>query len=130
MPDKLDQALINRVQQARRAHDAQVRPSQISGVYWIDAHAPQAVPGPTARAGAWVARVPLAQVDAFWQRIKAETEAGKLGYKARIATASRDAQPVRLVHVMVADSADQALVARVHTALQALSLPLIWEYRP
>jgi hypothetical protein len=123
--------LINRVQQARIQHDSQAIPSRISGVYWIEAHRRAAVdaPGPTSRAGYWRITTTLAAVDDLWAQIKAATEAGDLGCKSTVATASRDAQSdSRVIHVLTYDSADSADVERVRAALQQMGLPGEWSY--
>jgi hypothetical protein len=36
-PEPPDLDLINKVQQARMMHDSQTKPSEVSGVYWIEA---------------------------------------------------------------------------------------------
>ncbi|MBK8023613.1 MAG: hypothetical protein IPK19_19805 [Chloroflexi bacterium] len=92
MPD-LD--LIARVQQARMQHDAEVMPSQVSAVYWIETARRTAGPPPTPRAGHFSITTTIDQVDALWQRVREATEAGSLGYKAR--SASRDGpDPARI----------------------------------
>ena len=96
------------------AHDAQAQPSQMAAVYWIEAKAPNAAP--TAPAGYWLIRTDLSRVDADWAVIKAATEAGTLGYKAKVATASRVSPDERVIHVLMA--ADDA--QRVGDALRAL----------
>jgi hypothetical protein len=130
-PPKPNLDLIHRVQQARMQHDNSARPSQISGAYWVEAKRPEtsAAPGPTARAGFWRLTTTLAKVDAVWETIRAATESGQLGYKAKVATASRDAHSdSREVRVMTYDHTDAADVERVHAALAALALPEGWTY--
>lgn len=104
--DLPDLDLIQMVQQARRAHDAQAQPSQVAAVYWIEASAPKAVP--TASVGYWLIRTDLSRVDADWAVIKASTEAGRLGYKSKVATASRVAPDERVIQVLTVDAADEA----------------------
>ena len=114
MPEKPNLDLINLVQQGRMAHDNTAKPSQISGVYWIEAKAPTDTPGPTPRAGAWQLRTAVDAVDTQWEKIKTATEAGDLGYKSKVSTASRDGSATnRIIQVLTADSADQADVDRV-----------------
>ncbi len=118
-----DMELINRVQQARMAHDAEAVPSQAAGVYWIEAKRQAAGPGPTPRAGHWRIVTTAAEVDLLWARIKAATEAGLLGYKAKVTTASRSGQAdEREIHVVTYDADDGADVARVRAALMALGI--------
>ncbi len=121
--NKHDLDLIQMVQRARMQHDADAQPSQIGAVYWIEAKPPTATQPPTARAGYWQILVDLAQVDAAWARVKAATEAGELGYKARVATAAhggaKDAD-ARLIRVMTYDADDAADVARIGETLRAM----------
>jgi hypothetical protein len=125
-PEKPNLSLINLVQQARMQHDADAIPSQVSGVYWIEAKRPAdaPAPGPTPRAGYWRIPTTLDAVDALWAQIKAATEAGQLGYKSKVATASRDAQPgSRVIHVLTYDASDAADVERVRVALESIGVP-------
>ena len=128
MSDPPDLDLIQLVQRARMAHDDQARPSQISGAYWLEAKAPPAArPGPTPRAAALRAETGVADVDTLWERLRAATHAGRLGYKAKVATAAREAAPDRReLRVLIADRADAPEVARVQARLQALTPDLRW----
>ncbi|MBZ0303630.1 MAG: DUF1917 domain-containing protein [Anaerolineae bacterium] len=125
-PEKPNLDLINQVQQARMQHDADAVPSQVSGVYWIEAKRSAAfqASGPTPRAGYWRIDTTLDQVDELWATIKAATAAGQLGYKSKVATASRDAYAnSRVIHVLTYDHMDQADVDRVRAALEQLDIP-------
>ncbi len=126
-PDKPNLDLISRVQQARMQHDQTARPSQVSGVYWIEAKRPPGPdPGPTPRAGYWRLVTTVEQVDEQWAKIKSATEAGQLGYKSKVATATHDAHPAsRQIHVLTYDSADEADVKRVRAAIP---VPGNWVY--
>ena len=129
MPEKPNLDLINLVQQGRMAHDHQATPSQVSGVYWIEAKAPTDTPGPTPLAGAWQLLTTVDAVDTQWEKIKAVTEAGDLGYKSKVSTASRDGSSAsRVIQVLVADSADQAEVDRVRAALDTLGIEGEWTH--
>jgi hypothetical protein len=123
-PPNLD--LINRVQQARRLHDATAQPSQAAGVYWIEAPSLAAdVPAPTARAGQWVIPTTANVVDTLWARIKTATEAGQLGFKAKVSTAAGPGQTspdARLICVRTYDADDSADVERVYAGLRALGI--------
>ncbi|MBK8023997.1 MAG: DUF1917 domain-containing protein [Chloroflexi bacterium] len=122
MPD-LD--LIARVQQARMQQDAEVTPSQVSAVYWIETARRTAGPPPTPRAGYFSIPTTVDQVDALWQRIREATETGSLGYKARVSTASRELGKNprdREIRVVTADADDEADVARVREALRTMGL--------
>ena len=126
--DKPNLDLINRVQQARMQHDHTAQPSQVSGVYWIEAkRSSGSEPGPTARAGYWQLVTSVDQIDEIWAIIKAATEAGKLGYKSKVATATHDANPThRMIHVLTYDSDDKADIDRVRAAL---TIPGDWSYQ-
>ena len=121
MPDDpIDLSLIQMVQRARLAHDADALPSQISAVYWIEVKPQTPGPGPTQRAGRFVLHIPTQQADALWERLRTATRAGQLGYKSKVATASRTDDDTRIVHVLIADADDAAEVVRVRAALHAL----------
>ncbi len=112
--------LISMVQQARMTNDAEAQPSRVSAVYWIEVKSQQPQHPPTSRAGHWLIRTTLSEVDAVWARIKAATEAGQLGYKSKVATASRGASDERVIHVMTYDANDRDDVERVRAALTDL----------
>ena len=110
-------------------HDAAVQPSQVSAVYWIEAKdASGRTPPPTPRSGQWLIRVNVTEVDEVWARVKQATEAGELGYKAKVSTApvpgERDPR-ARLICVCTYDSHDAAEVERVGTALRALDMEVL-----
>ena len=129
MSEQSELDLIQLVQRARMAHDDQARPSQISGAYWLEAKAPPGLRrGPTARAAEWRAGVEVAEVDALWETLRKATQAGRLGYKAKVATAAREASPARReLRVLVADRADEGDMARVRAELRSLTPGLRWE---
>jgi hypothetical protein len=135
MPDDKKQQpdldLIAMVQQARMVHDDQATPSQIAGVYWIEAKCQvEDCPPPTSRAGQWMLETTVQQVDSVWQTIKQATEQGRLGYKAKVSTASRSGQSseARTVCVCAYDSADEADVQRIRRALESLPIAGDWHY--
>ena len=127
--ERPDLDLIQLVQRARMAHDDRARPSQISGAYWLEAKAaPGATAGPTVRAAALRADCDLADVDVIWDLLRAATQAGRLGYKAKVATAAREAATGRReLQVLIADAADAADLARVQAELKSLTPGLRWE---
>lgn len=130
MPDQPDLDLIRRVQQARAEHDAQAQPSQVAAVYWIEAKRKGAGDPPTPRAGHWLIRTTILQVDAHWAVVKSATESGKLGYKSKVATAGRAHPDERVIHVMTCDADDPDDVARVGDALRALGFSAITYHPP
>ena len=86
-------------------------------------------PGPARppRSVALRAETGVADVDALWQRLRAATHAGQLGYKVKVATAAHEAAPDRReLRVLIADRADAPEVARVQAKLQALTPDLRW----
>jgi hypothetical protein len=129
--DEKDLRIIQQVQRARMMHDAEAVPSQVGGVYWIEAKPAEGVAhaAPTPRAGQWMLAVPAEQADAVWERVKAATQAGQLGYKARIATVSRNSDKTRMIHVKTADRDDAADVGRVRQALDELGITGEWGYQ-
>src|SRR5688572_23946281 len=115
--------LIRMVQQARMAHDADAKPSQVAAVYWIEVKPCTAAQAPTSQAGQWRIATTIREVDALWAKVKAATEEGTLGYKSKVSTASHGSNPhAREVRVCTYDSADSADVQRVRDALTALGI--------
>lgn len=122
----MDLNLIDMVQRARVRHDETARPSDYAAVYWIEAkRQPGAYPAPTAKAGEWRARLTVATVDAVWEKVKAATIAGELGYKSKVSTrpAAGQANPdERMICARTYDAADAHDLQRVRLALEALGL--------
>jgi len=125
-PEKPDMDLIKMVQNARMMHDDDAQPSQVPGVYWIEAKAQQAdAPAPTSRAGEWRIPTTVDSVDALWAKIKGATEAGELGYKSKVSTSPAQGQgnrDQRLICVRTVDAEDAADVERVRKALLSLGV--------
>jgi len=122
-PPNLD--LIQMVQAARLAHDADVLPSQVLGVYWLEVKRESPGPGPTPRAGRWVIETTAGEADALWVLIRAATRDGRLGYKAKAATAARAGgidRDQREIHIETVDADDAADVERVRVALETLGV--------
>jgi hypothetical protein len=117
-PDSRD--LIDMVQRARMQFDASAIPSQVGGVYWIEAKS-QPPQTPTPRHGQWVIPTDINAVDELWMRIKAATEAGQLGYKSKVSTSARAGQKRstdRAILVCTYDYDDSVDVERIREALQ------------
>ncbi len=125
-PPDLNLDLIQMVQRARMLHDETARPSDYSAVYWIEAKRGDGdYPAPTARAGEWRVKLPVETVDAVWERVKALTVAGELGYKSKVSTcpAAGQVDPAeRMLCVRTYDAEDRADVERVGAALRASGL--------
>ena len=120
MDDKPNLDLIAMVQWARMEHDAQAKPSQVSAVYWIEAKRKPDGAAPTPRAGHWLILVPVQSVDAAWERLKVATEAGRLGYKSKVATIALHQRDERTIYVMTYDADDAPDVEWVRVALRDL----------
>jgi len=115
--------LIHLVQDARKVHDAQTSPSHVSAVYWIEAAPQTPTVRPTSRAGYWLVKTHVDTVDVVWQAVKVATEAGKLGYKSKVATAAHgDDHDARVMHICTYDAADAEDVTRVREALRGMGL--------
>ena len=129
---KLNLDLIQMVQRARMAHDAAAVPSQVSNAYWIEAKPLQPRSNPTPHAGNWVILTTLAEVDGLWERIKQATQAGGLGYKAKVSTMPGPKQSradARMILVSTFDADDAADVQRVCEALRALGVTAELQYQ-
>ncbi len=125
-PSDLNLDLIQKVQNARLLHDETARPSTLSAVYWIEAKRRQGdFPPPTAKAGEWRIGLTVKNVDRVWERVKALTVAGKLGYKSKVSTAPAAGQAdpdERLLCVRTYDARDAKDVERVGEALRDIGL--------
>ena len=129
--NKPDLDLISMVQRARMQNDDAAIPSQVAAVYWIETVPEVPVAAPTSRAGRWVIRTTVDQVDDLWMLIKRATKAGRLGYKSKVSTAARDMgkdQNDRVIHVVTYDADDTADVERVRAALLELGVSASIEY--
>jgi hypothetical protein len=118
MSDKQSLDLIGMVQRARMAHDADAVPSQMTPRYWIEVKRQRDGAAPTVRAGYWLIRTTVAEVDAQWAAIRAATEAGTLGYKSKVTGGIRDTD--RVIHVMTYDADDAPDIERVRLGLERL----------
>ncbi len=126
VPGKINLELIEMVQQARMLHDETARPSELSAVYWIEAKRKSgSYPAPTANAGEWRIRLRVDGLDAVWERVKAATVAGVLGYKSKVSTrpaAGQSDPEERLICVRTYDAADADDIERVKRALLVIGL--------
>lgn len=130
--DKNPLDIIDMVQKARMMHDADAQPSNIAAVYWIEAKSQsEDTTGPTSRSGQWVIETTVTEVDRLWAKVKDATEAGKLGYKSKVSTASRSrvkGPDQRVICVRTYDSDDSADINRIREALEALDMPTPFTY--
>ncbi len=129
MSDKSDNPnldLIQMVQKARMMHDDEAQPSQVPGVYWIEAkRQPGDYPEPTSHTGEWRIQTTVEVVDETWAIVKQATQAGELGYKSKVSTSPAQGQGYReqrLICVRTVDADDSADVERVRQALVRLGI--------
>jgi Basophilic leukemia-expressed protein Bles03 len=112
---------------------ADQRPSQVTGAYWIFAHAPGQHKPQDGRSGKWMLFVPAQQVDTWWARIRAATGDGSLGIAAKAATARPNpletSPRTRLICVYTRDWQDRDDVRRVLVALRDLGVPWRLAYK-
>lgn len=130
--DQPDMDLISMVQRARQAYDAEANPSDVPAVYWIEApYTGGDANAPTPRSGQWVLTVDVTDVDSLWAQVKAATEAGKLGYKSKVSTASNveGQSNLRVIAVRTYDADDEADVKRVRDALAEITGEADWRYQ-
>jgi Basophilic leukemia-expressed protein Bles03 len=123
--DKPNLDLIEMVQRARMMHDAEAKPSETGGTYWIEAKPFGDVPAVTARAGQWLIVAPLDEVDALWDIVKRATQQGRLGYKAKVSTApipNRMNSEARLIVVCTRDADDAGDVQHIYQTLRHLGI--------
>ena len=130
-PEKPNLDLIQMVQQARMMHDADAKPSQVAGVYWIEAksNTPETKP-PTPFSGQWELETSVTEVDAVWAKIKTATEAGELGYKSKVSTSSRNQRnpDARTLAIRTYDRRDEADKSRIRAVLENLGITGDWRY--
>lgn len=63
------------------------RPSEITDVYWIYVKRKKGKYPQPRRSGKWLVFVDIKNVDEVWAKIKKATEGGRLGARAKVATA-------------------------------------------
>jgi len=62
----------------------------------------------------------VSAIDAAWATIRQATEAGRLGYKSKVATVALHQRDERSIYVMTSDADDAADMERVRLALRDL----------
>jgi hypothetical protein len=125
-PVARQESLMARIIRRRvRLPFADRKPSEVTNWPWV--YAQRKVgdsPAATERCGKWLIFVPVAEVDAVWERIKTATEAGLLGDASKVATAMpnpRAADPKkRVIRVYTYDADEVADVRRVRDQLRLL----------
>lgn len=102
-------------------------PSEVTDVYWIYAAKKKGdYPKSSARSGKWLIFVDIKNVDAVWTKIKKAVEEGKLGERAKVATAKPNPNATnpetKVICVYTYDWADEKDVKRVREELQTLGI--------
>lgn len=119
--DEMNLDLINMVQNARMQHDDDAIPSQVPGVYWIEAKRKTGgYPAPTPTSGEWQIVTDVDHVDQQWATVKQATERGQLGHKSKVSTQpahNQAHQEARLICVRTYNADDADDVARIQAAL-------------
>lgn len=103
------------------------RPSEVTEVPWIYAKNKTGnYPAATSKSGKWLIFVNVANIDAFWAKIKRATESGRLGQDSKVATAweNPNAQDPRkrVVCVYTCDWTNEKDVRRVRAELKSLGV--------
>jgi hypothetical protein len=101
------------------------KPSEVSDVYWLHAsRRDDTYPEDSERSGKWLLFIPVAEIDAVWDKIRAATEEGRLGGSAKVATAKPSPlakNPARrVICIYTYDWKDEADVRRVRGELREL----------
>ncbi len=108
--------------------DTDLRPSTVADGYWIYAERQDAdaYPAHGARGGKWMLFIKTSEIDEWWVKIKAATEAGLLGGGSKVATAKENpnaaSRDTRVICVYTYDVADEADCTRVRQALRELGV--------
>lgn len=122
-PPNLD--LIAMVQNARMQHDDHVIPSKVNSIYWIEAKPDTATHTPTAHTLEIRVTTSVQAVDALWERVKAATHAGELGYKSKVSTCPTEPgqpQDARTIVICTYDATDTDHVQRVADHVRQLGI--------
>ena len=97
-------------------------PSKTRDRYWIDAENPSAIWSDNS--GKWLLFIPSTRVDHIWKIIRVETEAGRLGSGAKVATDEQNplatSRRTKLICVYTYNSEDLEDVRRVRQRLRDL----------
>ena len=94
-------------------------PMRVTDVSWLWAHNPTRTPA-TGYGGKWLLFTPPGVVAETWGRVRAATEAGKLGIGAKVATAKQGLPPAIVICAYTRDCRDLADVTRVLAGLRAM----------
>jgi hypothetical protein len=115
-------------ERATRTLGEEHRPSQVTDGYWLYAERrdPESYPDHGPRGGKWLIFIKTAEIDEWWIKIKAATEAGHLGGSAKVSTAKENPNAKDLkagvICVYTHDVDDVADCRRVREALRELGV--------
>jgi|ERR1700729_140746 len=104
------------------------RPTEVLDAYWIFAERRdlKSYPASTERCGKWLLFIKKAEIDRWWSRIKAPTEDGLLGDRAKVATMRENPNAVSLdtkvICVYTYDVEDDADRTRIREVLRELGV--------
>lgn len=106
---------------------AGARPSQVTEVYWVEAVRKKGgYPSPTAKSGKWLIFVKADEVDRVWGKFKKAVENGKLGNRAKVATAKPNPRARtserRVICVYTYNYSDKEDVMRIRQELRKLGI--------
>ena len=99
------------------------KPSTFTGRYWLSAVRKSTHEDYGKNIGKWLIWIQNSAIDATWQRIKIETEAGRLGISAKVSTAAPNPRGNAGTHVICVytyDYEDKADVDRVRQLLREM----------
>ena len=104
------------------------RPSQVADRYWLysERRDPESYPDHGPRGGKWLIFINTAEIDDWWIKIKAATEAGHLGGSTKVSTAKENPNAkdpkAGVICVYTHDVDDPADCQRVREALRKLGV--------
>lgn len=105
----------------------QTKPSEVTEIDWIYAKRKKGnYPKPTERNGKWLVFVDIENIDEVWAKIKAAVEEGKLGNRAKVATAKPNSNATdpetKVICVYTYDWADEEDVRKIREELRGLGI--------
>lgn len=110
----------------------QPKPSEFTGDYYVHVDTPRRS-RTSGYVGKWLVFVPVAEVDDWWLKIWTAVMRGRLGFRAKAATARENplqrSSATRVICVYTGDWRDKADVGRVLTALRKLGVTWRLSYK-
>jgi len=104
-----------------------LKPSKATDSYWLHAKRINGdYPLHTKKGGKWLIFVPVSQVDGVWEKVKRATEEGRLGGKAKVATAKPNPNArnpdIKVICVYTYDWTDEDDIRKVRHELHQLGI--------